>query len=90
MLSSIFSSYGDRSFEDKAPYNSSAAFMLHPFVIDSTGNLVVSNIGSKANKVIDFVNGISGDKVDKTTAKEGTVSGKEVFLRRRILFMFNR
>ena len=64
--------------------------MLHPFVIDSTGNLVVSNIGSKANKVINFVNGISGDKVDKTTAKEGTVSGKEFFLRRRILFMFNR
>ena len=62
-------------------------------MIDSTGNLVVSNIGSKANKVINFVNGISGDKVDKTTggsSKEGTVSGKEVFLRRRILFMFNR
>lgn len=61
--------------------NLSAGFTLHPFVIDSTGN-----IGPKAYQFIKFFNEISGVKEVNGKGKR-KVSGKEVFMRRRILFM---
>jgi hypothetical protein len=65
--------------------NLSAGFTLHPFVIDSTGN-----IGPRATKFIKFINEVSGiSSGDTIDGRRSKVSWKEVFLKRRILFMCN-
>ena len=65
--------------------NLSAGFSLHPFVIDSTGN-----IGPRATKFIKFINEVSGVSAGDTIGGgRSKVFGKEVFLKRRILFICN-
>ena len=65
--------------------NLSEGFALHPFVIDSTGNW-----GPMATKFIKFINEISGVKENSDGKGRRTkMSGKEVFMRRRILFLWN-
>ena len=61
--------------------NLSAGLMLHPFGTDSTGN-----INHRPISLLNSSNEISGVKVDKPTGgRRRKVSGKQVFLRRRIL-----
>ena len=63
--------------------NLSAGFTLHPFVIDSTGN-----IGPKADQFIKFFNEISG-VVEVNGEGKRKVSGKEYYATTDLIYVYS-